>query len=520
MSNPQSPTDIFNSQEDNFKSLTVLVVDGVDNIRATIITMLTEFGFKKAYQATNGEEALNIVYKHKIDLIISEWQIAKLDGIDFLRKVRLDPKTSKTPFVMTSATIEQNDVIRAIKNGVSEYVVKPFSAKILLERIKRAIQQPIKHTASFVKNSESKVTKDKKDKLKLLVVDDVPDNIQVISDLLKKDYQVKAATSGELALKLCVSAHQPDLILLDIMMPKMDGLEVCKRLKASAKTQHITIIFLTALDQTEDIVKGLELGAVDYITKPINPQVVKARVKTHSRVIAAQKQMRDQVDMLMEMARLKEEFDRVVKNDLKHPLEEISQTLQVLERSVRDPHRVKQTAIAIKSSTTQLTQMVDNMLTLGKIEEGTYQLKPVTLDVQSLIDTVISTFETSYNRKKLEIHNEIHEPVRIDVEELLTVSLLSNLFKNAIEAAPRGSAVKLSIEEKGEFAVISIHNMGEVPEEIQATFFDKYVTCGKKNGTGIGTYAAKLMAEVQKGSIKFTSSDIKGTSLFVSLPKA
>lgn len=511
--------DVFKGAEDNFKAMTALVVDGVDNIRSTVATMLTEAGFKKVLQAVNGAEAITIMSKHQVDLIISEWQIAKVDGLELLRRVRLDPKTSKIPFVMTSATIEQNDVIRAIKNGVSEYVVKPFSAKILVERLKRAIDNPIKHTASFIKKNK-KDGEQEKEKLKVLVVDDVPDNIQIISDLLKRDYQVKAATNGELALKLCASKHQPDLVLLDIMMPKMDGLEVCKRLKASSKTQHIAIIFLTALDQTEDIVKGLDLGAVDYITKPINAPILKARVKTHSKVIEAQKQMRDQVDTLMEMARLKEEFDRVVKSDLRYPLTEITQSLELMERSFRDPNRVKHSASAIKASTMQLIQMVDNMLTLGKIEEGTYQLKPVSLDLQAIVATVVHTFETSISRKRLEIHNEVHESHLVDIEELLTLSLLSNLFKNAIEAAPRGSAVRIACKTENNFVVAEIHNMGEIPEEIQPRFFEKYVTCGKKDGTGIGTYAAKLMAEIQHGSISFKTSEKSGTSLFVKLPSA
>lgn len=503
-----------------FGSSTVLVVDNVDNIRSTVVAMLIEMGFKKVMQASNGDEALQLIQKHTVHLILSESQLPKMDGVELLRKVRMDPKTKKTPFVMTSATIEQQEVIRAIKNGVSEYVVKPFSARILTDRIKKAIEHPIKHTASFVKAQSGEKEADKAEKLKVLIVDDVPDNIDVISQLLKGDYKIKAATNGELALKICASDQPPDLILLDIMMPKMDGFEVCRRLKAHSKTQHITIIFLTALDQTQDVVKGLELGAVDYITKPIQPAVVKARVKTHCNVIEGQKQMRHQVDTLMEMARLKEEFDRIAKNDLKHPLEEIAQCVNLMERNVRDPNRLKQSAGAIKCSVSQLTQMVDNMLTLGKIEEGTYQLTPVTLDVGKLVLDVIKTFAVSYGRKKLEIHNEVQQSVFIDGEELLTISLLSNLLKNAIEAAPRGSAIQIATEQEDQYYTIILHNTGAVPEEIRSSFFDKYVTFGKKSGSGIGTYASKLMAEVQKGKITFTTSQSQGTTLKVSLPKA
>jgi serine phosphatase RsbU (regulator of sigma subunit)/CheY-like chemotaxis protein len=125
-------------------------------------------------------------------------------------------------------------------------------------------------------------------KRSILAVDDTPENLDVVKGILSPDYTVKAATSGKMALKIA-ETQTPDLILLDIMMPEMDGYEVCKRLKSNPKTSEIPIIFLTAKDQTMDEAKGFELGAEDYILKPVNPPILKARVKTH----VALKQSRD-----------------------------------------------------------------------------------------------------------------------------------------------------------------------------------------------------------------------------------
>ncbi len=119
------------------------------------------------------------------------------------------------------------------------------------------------------------------DKQIILVVDDTPENINVLSGTLRSDYKVKAALNGEKALKLAFSEPHPDLILLDIMMPGMDGYEVCQALKSNPSTQKIPVIFITAKSEVEDEQKGLEMGAVDYITKPISPPLVKARIKTH-----------------------------------------------------------------------------------------------------------------------------------------------------------------------------------------------------------------------------------------------
>ena len=115
----------------------------------------------------------------------------------------------------------------------------------------------------------------------ILVVDDTPANLTLMTGLLQDDYQVRAATSGEKALKIAFSDNPPDLILLDIMMPEMDGHEVCRRLKADDKTREIPVIFLTAMSEVEDEEKGLNLGAVDYITKPVSPPIALVRIRSH-----------------------------------------------------------------------------------------------------------------------------------------------------------------------------------------------------------------------------------------------
>ena len=136
--------------------------------------------------------------------------------------------------------------------------------------------------------------KDQVKKHAVLIVDDTPTNIKVLMETLKEDYRIVAAVNGERALQLAASEPIPDIILLDVMMPEMDGYEVCSRLKADAKTRDIPIIFVTAMSDTQDETKGLGLGAVDYVTKPISPPVVLARVKNHLELKRARELLRDQ----------------------------------------------------------------------------------------------------------------------------------------------------------------------------------------------------------------------------------
>jgi putative two-component system response regulator len=142
------------------------------------------------------------------------------------------------------------------------------------------------------------------DRATILVVDDTPDNLQLVSDLLKDKYKVQVANSGERALKVAMGENQPDLVLLDIMMPGMDGYEVCRRLIADPKTRDIPIIFLTAKATVEDEEMGFELGAVDYITKPISPPIVLARVRTQLLLKGMRDFLKDQTTFLeAELAR-------------------------------------------------------------------------------------------------------------------------------------------------------------------------------------------------------------------------
>ena len=304
------------NEENPFLGLTLLLVDNIDDVQSTLVNMLKAMGFANIIHASNGAQALNILFQQEINLLITAPQLPKDEGMQLLKQAKVSPKTSKIPFVMIAETINQAQVLEAIKYGVAEYVIKPFSEKQLINHLTKALfdknSSASKKLSSLTKKNNQRASdKNNQQPLQILVVDDVVDNIKLISEILRKEYKVKAATSGEKALQICEIDPQPDLILLDIMMPVMDGMEVCRRLKANPKTQHIAVIFLSALDQTKHIIQGLDLGAVDYITKPIDPPLVQARVRTHCKIIESNKLMSNQIDIMQENARLKEAFERI-----------------------------------------------------------------------------------------------------------------------------------------------------------------------------------------------------------------
>jgi putative two-component system response regulator len=158
----------------------------------------------------------------------------------------------------------------------------------------------------------------------VLVVDDMPDNLRLMSDLLKDVYNVKVSRSGETAIDIVNSYIQPDLILLDIMMPEMDGYEVCSHLKSNPKTEKIPIIFLSSKNEVSDETKGFELGAVDYITKPISPSIVLSRVKTHLEMKKLHDMLRDENNIMKKMQDFLRDQNNFLENEIK------SRTLEII----------------------------------------------------------------------------------------------------------------------------------------------------------------------------------------------
>ncbi|MBF0235158.1 MAG: response regulator [Desulfamplus sp.] len=369
-------------------------------------------------------------------------------------------------------------------------------------------------------------------KKNILIVDDTEANIDILVDILCDEYEISVAMDGKTAIE-DVLENPPDLILLDIMMPGIDGYEVCRRLKEDPKTREIPVIFITALSQVEDETRGLRLGAVDYITKPINPSIVKARVQNHLELKQSREELKKQNQILQENIHLREEMDRIGRHDLKTPLNSIISLPRILLQDSRlGPDHIELLEAIEKSGHTML-RMINMSLDLFKMEKGTYQLQPVGLDVLRIINKIIFDLRALANAKSITFDLLINDSLKnssavsdddifgVLGEELLCYSMFANLIKNAVEASPENEAltVILSAEYAG-YANICIHNKGVVPASIRSNFFEKYATAGKKSGTGLGTYSAKLMAETLGGSISMSTSETDGTAITVRLKQA
>lgn len=362
---------------------------------------------------------------------------------------------------------------------------------------------------------------------KIFIVDDGRTDIDVLKDTLKSEYKLGIALNGPQAIESMQSGTLPDLIILDVMMPGMDGYAVCKHLKSDARTREIPVIFLTAKAEPVDEVRGFDSGAVDYINKPISPPVVRARVKTHLALRTAQKALVQQNRALLEAEQLRMDVDHIVRHDMKTPINGIIGFAHLLRDQPELPLQARRKFLdLIINSARRFQEMINQSLHLFKMERGIYQLDAKIFDLLPLLNRVIEELRMQAQKKKLALHIVLHDhPVLeedrffVHGEEPLCYTLFANLIKNAIEASPENQPLSITLRDEA-MAVVAIHNHGVVPVDIRDRFFDKYVTHGKKTGTGLGTYSARRMVEAQGGNIRFETSEKKGTTVTVALPKS
>lgn len=364
---------------------------------------------------------------------------------------------------------------------------------------------------------------------KILLVDDIKASINILIDFLGDIYDIDYVQDGERVLEYTQNNH-PDLILLDVLMPGINGYEVCKRLKSSEKTRDIPVIFLTSSSSEEDEIKGFELGAVDYITKPFNYVTVKARVETHLALKNALENLDHKNRELNEMLTLREDMERITRHDLKTPLNNIiSYTqLMMLDTNLGEEHR--QSLKRIKASAYKMVDTINIGLDLFKMERKKYQPRLTDVDLVAVIEKVLSELQVLLKDRQLETDIFVdgtsvmshEERFEIRSEELLCYSMLFNLVKNAAEASHQGGRITLSLEKlpDGSGSKIQVHNDIPVPEEIRDRFFEKYITALKVNGTGLGTYSAKLIAETLGGTISMETGTSSGTTVAVHLPSS
>lgn len=520
-------------------------------MRTVTIAQLRALGASHVLPADDGLEALRVLKTKQVDIVLSNWDIPVMSGLDLLKIVRSNPKTRHLPFIMITGEVQDTCAREAIAAGVSSLLIKPYTLNRLFTTIQKALSSrprqpsrsidarpwgppaaihaqaamPAESAPSVPQRKGAVASETESVRPTILIVDDTPDNLMLLSGIFKDEYRVRLAPNGQKALAICQSDSPPDLVLLDVMMPSMDGFEVIAQMRAHPTSELIPVIFVTAMADSLARSKGLELGAVDYVTKPVDPPTLKLRVRNFMRYVTLHKQLQAKYDDMLEMAQLREDMEQIVQHDLRSPLSGIVSLLQqIIEQgSSINPGLLEQLGIVEKASMDVLN-MVNLSCELLKIETGRFTLEARPVNIGALLSRIIEGLATDYGSKRLLIlvHDAVSESGSVPLalgDPTLCYSMLNNLLKNACEAAPEDSSVTVSLR-GGDVLSIAIDNVGVVPADIRESYFEKFVSGDQDKRVDLGAYAARVLAQAQKGDVCLKVSDAANrTTVTVTLPR-
>lgn len=373
----------------------------------------------------------------------------------------------------------------------------------------------------------------------ILIVDDMPNNLRLLSQMLSEQgYKVRKALNGNWALR-AVQSMPPDLILLDIQMPDLDGYEVCRQIKANQKTRDIPVIFISALDEAMDKVLAFEVGGMDYITKPFQIQEVLARVNSHLNLQRLQQQLKQQNTQLQQeiLERQKAEsslrvFLHAVSHDLRNPVTGMSMVLKNLLQSGSADDRENTIAISrgvlerMSTSCDRQLNLINSLLETQKQEVwgGSLQCEPITL--HQFVETLVADWKPMLQRNQATLMHQVPPDlpaVRADRNQLWRV--FENLLANALKHNPPGLNLLLKAEvcpEDSAFlrCTLTDDGVGMKPEEC-AKLFQPYTrgeTARRRVGLGLGLYLCLQIVTAHGGDIGANSSPGAGTTFWFTLP--
>ncbi len=368
----------------------------------------------------------------------------------------------------------------------------------------------------------------------ILIVDDVSENLRVISGILyQKEVNISIAQSGQEALTI-IQRRPPDLILLDVIMPDMDGFAVCEHLQKDPATKEIPIIFLTAKTQPEDVIKGFEIGAVDYVTKPFRPAELLSRVFTHlelkrsrDTITTQNQQLAKQNTQLRELNGMKDKFFSIIAHDLKNPFNTLIFLSELLVDEVRNYSidEIEKYAQTLYRASKQGYRLLENLLEWSRSQTGRIAFSPQRVHLKNIIPESFAVLENHAKNKQITISPEIPEDTLAFADIKMLATIIRNLVSNALKFTERGGEVTICVKGAENYVEISVSDtgMGIQEEDIQKLFRidTHHSTSGtdQERGTGLGLILCKEFVEKHNGKIWVESEVGKGSHFMFTLPK-
>jgi two-component system sensor histidine kinase/response regulator len=357
----------------------------------------------------------------------------------------------------------------------------------------------------------------------ILVVDDTPANLQLLADMLKRrGYRTRPVPSGRLALQ-AAKADPPELILLDVNMPEMDGYEVCAELKKDPGLAAIPVLFISAYGEPADKMRAFSAGGLDYITKPFHVEEVEARVAVHLQLRRQQRELENLLAKHRELENMRDSMVHMIVHDLRAPLTAVFNYLDLVreqEAGFISPESMQNLDLAMKASR-WMVQMVNVLLDASKIESGQMLLRITECDVGEVISDAIDAIRSLADEKNV-LYQTTHLRAAVDRDAIARV--VQNLVTNAVKLTPPGGDVRVSIRSKDEALRIEVTDYGPgIATEHHPKIFEKFGQLDTHvrqsiPSSGLGLYFCKLAVEAHGGRIGVNSEVGHGSTFWFELP--
>ncbi len=358
----------------------------------------------------------------------------------------------------------------------------------------------------------------------ILVVDDTAENLRLLANMLgDRGFEVRPVTSGRQALQVA-ERSAPDLVLLDITMPGMDGYEVCRRLKEHQTLREVPVIFLTALTDTADKLKAFAAGGVDYISKPFQIDEVLARVNVHLALRQAQRELSRNYERLRDLEKLRDDLVNMIVHDMRSPLAVIMGNLELATMFLGSDISQETAGVlnAASSGVARLSAMTDDLLDVSKMEEGKLTLNRGSCDVMELAREIAVGLSAMDRKRSITIDQG--GPVMAYCDAAVVRRILQNLMSNAIKHTPDDSAVRVTADSVGNNTRVSVIDNGcGVPADAREKIFEKFGARvaraeQKYHSVGLGLAFCKLAVEAHGGRIGVEPGDKGGSVFWFELP--
>lgn len=362
---------------------------------------------------------------------------------------------------------------------------------------------------------------------KILIVDDVMSNVLLLKVLLTNEkFAIATASNGRQALEQ-VEKENPNLVLLDVMMPDMSGFEVAQHLKSNPNTADIPIIFLTALNSTADIVKGFQVGANDFISKPFNKEELIIRVTHQISLVAAKRLILSKTEELQRTIAGRDKLYSVIAHDLRSPMGSIKMVLNMLILNLPSKKigaEMYELLTMANQTTEDVFSLLDNLLKWTKSQIGKLNVVYQDVDLVEVTDGVIEIFSMVASLKKIRIREMKPEKMMVNADIDMLKTVVRNLLSNAIKFSKENSEVLVKMEEVDGMAVVSVQDHGcGISEEGQKkllhtdTHFSTFGT-NNEEGSGLGLLLCKDFVVKNGGKLWFTSKEGEGSIFSFSIP--